>query len=294
MQKAIKRFIPTSWKPEARKLYYALFKPFVSILKRGFHFIPDKIELLTGKRSRLTPPKWMLFVGAGDFKAIGEKLLGHFIEIAGLRPGDRVLDVGCGIGRMAVPLTGYLKNGGSYEGIDIVTDGIRWCKKNITPLYPNFRFQLANVYNEAYNPKGKYKASEYRFLYKDESFDFIFLTSVFTHMLRPEIENYLSEICRVLKKGGRCLITMFLLNETSLKLIELKQSSFYFRYNFKGDRVNDKENPCDAVAYDEKYTRKLYNKNNLEILEPIYYGSWCGRKETLCYQDYIFSVKKIS
>ena len=90
------------------------------------------------------------------------------------------------------------------------------------------------------------------------------------------------------------MITMFLLNEASLKLIELKQSSFDFRYSFAGDRVNDKENPCDAVAYDEKYTKEQYKKNNLEILAPIYYGSWCGRKETLCYQDYIFSVKKIS
>jgi ubiquinone/menaquinone biosynthesis C-methylase UbiE len=234
----------------------------------------------------------MLFVGAGDFKVIGEKLLGHFIEIAGLKPGDRVLDVGCGIGRLAVPLTGYLKDGGSYEGIDIVPDGIRWCKKNITPQYPNFRFQLADVYNETYNPKGKYKASEYRFPYEEESFDFIFLTSVFTHMLRPEIENYLSEISRVLKKGGSCLITMFLLNEESLKFIELKQSPIDFRCNFAGDRVNEIENPCDAVAYTETYTRELYEKNELEISEPIYYGSWCGRKETLCYQDYIFSVKK--
>lgn len=292
MKKMIKRIIPKSWKPKARKIYHLLIKPFVSILRRVFHFIPDRIELLLGKRDRLIPPKWMLYVGPGDFKAIGEKLLGHFIEPGGLKPGDTVLDVGCGIGRIAVPLTGYLKDGGSYEGIDIVADGIRWCKKNITPLFPNFHFYLANIYNETYNPKGKYKASEYKFPYEDETFDFVFLTSVFNHMLRQDIENYLSEISRVLKKGGRCLTTLFLLNKESLHLIDLKQSDFDFQYPFEGYRVNDKEKPGDAIAYDEAYIRQLYKNNNLEILEPIHYGSWCGRETCLCYLDYVFAFKK--
>lgn len=139
------------------------------------------------------------------------------------------LHAGCGIGRMAVPLTGYLSAEGSYEGFDIVPEGVRWCQENITPKYPNFRFQIADVHNDRYHPEGSQKASEYRFPYADGSFDFVFLTSVFTHMLPQDMENYLSEISRILRSGGRCLITFFLLNAESLKLIEMGASDLDFQ-----------------------------------------------------------------
>ncbi len=292
IKKIIKRMIPKPWRPKARELYYAWLKQLESMGKRCFHFFQDRIDLWSGKRDRLTPPQWMIFVGKGDFKVIGNEFLHYFIDLGGLKPDEKVLDVGCGIGRMAVPLTGYLKDGGSYEGIDIVADGIRWCRKNITPRFPHFHFQTADIFNKYYNPAGKYMAAEYRFPYQDESFDFIFLTSVFTHILRPDMENYVSEIKRVLKKGGRCLITFFLLNDESSKLIELNRSSIDFRYCLDGCWIKDKELPEDATAYDEKYTRELYKTNNLEISEPIHYGSWCGREKFLSYQDIITAVKR--
>jgi ubiquinone/menaquinone biosynthesis C-methylase UbiE len=37
----------------------------------------------------------------------------------GLRPDEKILDVGCGIGRKTLPLTQYLTKGREYEGIDI-------------------------------------------------------------------------------------------------------------------------------------------------------------------------------
>lgn len=292
VKKIIKGLIPKPWRPKARELYYSLLKQLESAGKRCYHFFQDRINLWSGKRDRLTPPQWMIFVGGGDFKAIGNEFLRYFIDLGGLKPDEKVLDVGCGIGRMAVPLTGYLKDGGSYEGLDIAADGIRWCRKNITTRFPNFLFQLTDIFNKSYNPAGKYKAAEYRFPYQDETFDFIFLTSVFTHILRLDMENYVSEINRVLKKGGRCLITFFLLNEESSRLIELKQSSIDFRYCLDGCWVKDKDLPEDAVAYDEKYTRQLYKTNDLEISEPIHYGSWCGREKFLSYQDIITAVKR--
>ena len=38
-------------------------------------------------------------------------------------------------------------------------------------------------------------------------------------MLSADMENYLKQIARVLKPGGRCLITYFLLNPESAKLM---------------------------------------------------------------------------
>ncbi|MFH1228333.1 MAG: class I SAM-dependent methyltransferase [Planctomycetota bacterium] len=234
----------------------------------------------------------MIFVGDGDFKKTGQEFFRYFVDIGGLKPDEKVLDAGCGIGRMAVPLAKYLDKRGGYEGFDIAADGIDWCRKRITPSYPNFNFRVADVFNKSYNPQGKYQASEYRFPYEDKSFDFIFLTSVFTHMLPRDMENYLSEISRVLKKGGRCFITFFLLNAESEKLIGAKSSSLDFKYDLGGCRTVNKEAPEFAVAYGEGFIRELARKYGLNVREPIHYGAWCGRKDFLSYQDIIIAAKE--
>ena len=117
------------------------------------------------------------------------------------------------------------------------------------PRYPNFRFQVADVHNKEYNPKGTYKASEYEFPYKKASFDFVILSSAFTHILPDEVPNYLSEIERVMKPGGRAMITFFLLNRQSLKLIEAGKSAIGFKYHFGVYRIKEKSTPETAIAY---------------------------------------------
>jgi hypothetical protein len=56
----------------------------------------------TGRSDPLTPPRQLAYyVGKGDFRATGEEFRGHFRDLADLQAEDRVLDIGCGIGRMA-------------------------------------------------------------------------------------------------------------------------------------------------------------------------------------------------
>jgi SAM-dependent methyltransferase len=235
--------IPSSVKPTARRIY---------------HLPADVLDSVLGRRKPLTPPKGRIFFGGGDFDKIGEEYFRYFVELGDLKPDERVLDVGCGIGRMAVPLTGYLDDQGSYEGFDVFPEGIRWCQENITPTYPNFRFRVADIRNKEYNPGGRFAASEYEFPYEDESFDFVLLTSVFTHLLPDEVENYLSEIRRVLAPGGRCLASFFLLNEESLGSIRSGASTINFRHDFGEYRTKDKDTPEAAIAYPEDYIRSLY------------------------------------
>jgi len=273
-----------------RKLLPRSIKP---IRRKISGFLEDGIGSLLGRRDELVPPKRKLFVGGQeDFKSIGEEFLRYFRELGGLKPNERVLDVGCGIGRMAVPLTTYLDERGSYEGFDIVADGIDWCRKKITPKYPNFHFQLADVFNKKYNPNGKYPASEYHFPYENESFDFSFLTSVFTHMLPQDMEHYLYETARALKRNGRCLITFFLLNRESLGHMHCGRSIYDFKHEGREFRTIDETTPESAVAYDEKFIRGVYGEFGLAIAEPIHFGSWCGRGKYLSFQDVILAVKK--
>jgi SAM-dependent methyltransferase len=245
-----------------------------------------------GRRGQLTPPKGLSrFIGEGDFKEVGENYVEFLRNLGGLRATDRLLDVGCGIGRMAVPLTTYLEKDAVYEGFDIVAEGIKWCKKAITSRYPNFRFTLADIYNRQYNPNGTLHASEYRFPYDDEYFDLVFLGSVFTHMLPRDMEHYVKEIGRVLKKGGLCFVTFFLINEESSYLMSSGASSFDFCFEFEGFITIDDAVPERAVAYDERYVRNLFERADLNVTEPIHYGSWCGRTRYYSGQDIVKARK---
>jgi SAM-dependent methyltransferase len=238
------------------------------------------------------PPKEMNFIGDGDFDAVGREFLRYFIEFAGLKPNHRVLDVGCGIGRMARPLAEFLNFRGSYEGFDIVRIGIDWCRQNITPLCPNVRFRAADVFNSGYNPSGAFDASEYVFPYKSQSFDFVFLTSVFTHMLPAGVENYLREISRVLRVGGSCLITYFLQNAETQRLAAEGQGHFIFKHRRDGywiahPEVADEE----AICFDEDYVLDVYRRCGMPVEGPIRRGCWCGRAEHLSFQDMVVARK---
>jgi SAM-dependent methyltransferase len=186
---------------------------------------------------------------------------------------------------MARPLTSYL-TGGSYEGIDIVPQGIDWCQNNITPRYPNFHFQLADIRNPMYNPRGHSDAAEYRFPFRDAEFDFACLTSVFTHMRKREMEHYLAELARTMRPNGRCLVTYFLLNDEARALITAGRSSIDLRHPLDGCWTNNEDVPETAIGFDEEYIRTLSHDTGFTV-ETIRHGSWCDRQEYLSYQDFI-------
>lgn len=251
---------------------------------------------LFGRLASLVPPIELMHDGPPtylDFKQNAEEFLRLYVDLCGLTPHERMLDVGCGIGRKTLFLTGYLSTPGAYEGIDIVKAGVDWCSRKISRRYPNFRFQLIDVYNKYYNPAGKQRASDYRFPFRDGSFDFVTLGSVFTHMLPKDTENYLAEVRRVLKSEGRCLISWFLLNPESDGLIRSSKSTLNLTFPVEGVcRTMNLANPESAIGFDEAYVLGLYERCGLKIRDRVYYGSWCGRTEFLSYQDLILALPR--
>jgi ubiquinone/menaquinone biosynthesis C-methylase UbiE len=111
------------------------------------------------------------------------------------------------------------------------------------------------VVNKEYNPNGVFEAQEYIFPFDDESFDFVFLGSVFTHMLPRGVEGYLSEIARVLKTGGKSLTTYFLLTPNTLDRIKRGESTLLLTYDGHGFRAVSETLPEMAITYDESYIR---------------------------------------
>jgi SAM-dependent methyltransferase len=238
----------------------------------------DYLDRWYGQRDALTPPLRLLFDGTtsyAEFQQLGDGLRDMLVA-HGLQPDHKVLEIGSGNGKNARALTQYVSRRGSYEGFDIVTRGVAWCQKNITPRYPHFRFRQADVYNRTYNPNGRCQAGNYRFPYESQCFDFVFLTSVFTHMLPAGLDNYIAEIARVLKLGGKCFVSFFLLTPESRAGLAVKTAgrTFPFEYESPCCRVADLKWPEDAVAFDEGFIRELFQRHGLHIEEPIRYGSW--------------------
>jgi len=231
---------------------------------------------------------------AGGFhqrKKMGRIWRRMLVQDARLPRDGVVLDVGCGLGRMAVPLATYLAGGGRYEGFDVDAEAICWCERNIGAVRPNFRFTAVNLRSARYNPAGASPAASLVFPYEDGTFDVAFLASVFTHLLPDVVARYLHELARVLKPGGRCVASYFLLNDASEQAIAAGRLKPLHRFpeRLDGCRVLSLELPESAVAHDEDRIRRLYAQCGFRIVEPIRYGRWAGRSSPLG-QDVVIGV----
>ncbi len=197
------------------------------------------------------------------------RLLRHW----GLRPSSHVLEIGCGVGRLAYELASFLDHDGRYAGFDISPKAIAWLNEHYAPRLPNFRFDLVDVRNARYRPRRGAEAATVRFPYDDDEFDVSCALAVFMHMQRAEISNYFREIRRVLKPDGFAVTT--------------------FRAVAPGEqppRTRDRdwvavadgvysifpEEPGRALAYDDALVRATIEGAGLQI-EAAVPGRWHGR-----------------
>src|SRR5262249_3476419 len=152
-------------------------------------------------------------------------------------------DIGSGIGNLALALIDTHQ--ATYDGVEINQEAAAWCARAIAPRNSRFRFHHADIAGGAYNPAGRLTASGYRFPFAGGSFDFVFLGSVFTHMLPADAAHYLGEIGRVLAPGGTCAASWFLVNAERRPVIEADRSFMPFPYvdDSGHARLHDRERP---------------------------------------------------
>ena len=263
-----------------RKTYYALPPQYRFLARRLAYFPIDFLESLMGKRLPMTPPRGLIYTGSGNFVKAGNWWRQFFVEQADLQPTHRVLDVGSGIGRIARGLTFFVKNteGGTYNGFDAIKLGVDWCTKNITSQHPNFQFQYVPLENDLYRNDGQ-NAAQFTFPYPDNSFDFVILTSVFTHMLPEEVERYLFEIQRVMVKGGTCVATFFILDKTTRAILKTKMD-FHFPYDYGHYALMDDKVKAANVAFDADFLEGIIADSGLTIAKKID-GFWrLGKRES--------------
>jgi len=127
-------------------------------------------------------------VGGGDFSKVGDWEL-ELLTSAGLREGQRVIDVGCGSGRLAAALSKRFGDRISYLGLDIVQTMLDYAK---TVSDPSYRFAMN---------------TELSIPAPDASCDVIAFFSVVTHLLHEESYRYLRDARRAVKPDGRVALT---------------------------------------------------------------------------------------
>lgn len=243
---------------------------------------------VTGKRDPELPPLRLRFVGPGEFRSAGAHLLELAVSRGALRPDGRVLDIGCGSGRFAIPVSKYLSAAGRYAGFDVVGSAIRWCRRNIGRKRPNFAFTHVALRNSDYRLLGR-SAAAFSFPYSGAAFDCVVAFSVFTHLSLSEVENYLREAYRVLSPGGRLLGTFFLLNEESEKALPSRPPLYRFTHREGPAAFSDRSNPSLAVAFDESHLLDLLRR--IGFHSEIERGEWCGTAGAPTFQDLVVGRK---
>jgi len=234
--------------------------------KRARDEAQDVIARVTGVPPRRIrggiSPLWL------DFKDTGQDQVGFLKELCGLAPGHHVLDIGCGVGRLAVPLVPFLGAKGSYDGFDVLPYMIEWCERNISRPHPNFRFTTADVKTSTGHTTGM-DAASYVFPYGDKTFDLAYAGSLFTHLVSTATTNYMEQVQRVLKPGGVFVSTWNMFNSETEKTISGRSLKETWPHDRGHYRLLDAEHPESNVAYDELWLRPQYQAAGLRILEPM-------------------------
>ncbi len=229
-------------------------------------------------------------VGGDDGGTRGPKQLA-LLEHFGLQPSSAVLEVGCGLGRLAYELASYLHADGRYTGFDVAPEAVAWLTEHYAPRLPGFQFDLVDVSNARYRPSGAVTPAEARFPYSDHEFDVVCAFEVFMHVPLAGVKNYLEEIARVLRPGGSAVLTFVVIWDDEGELTYAGRpftaigGGVYTRFPDERDL---------AMGYDVELIRELLHRD-FEIvaeIEGIMHGPWKPRPPGPVHNCDLFAVKR--
>lgn len=113
------------------------------------------------------------------------------LQLAQLKPGEDILDIGCGTGKLIFAAEKVVGLGGTAVGLDVEPIMIEQAKANAAKTHSRATFGVASITEIPY---------------PDNSFDVVTSSLVYHHLNQAEKVAGLQEVARVLKPNGRCLI----------------------------------------------------------------------------------------
>jgi SAM-dependent methyltransferase len=219
---------------------------------------PNHLRVRIGVGNNLFNNQPWYFIGAKDFWffALNRSLVNF---------DSTIVDIGCGCGRFAWHFRDYDYNGlrfrGKYIGIDIDKEMLDWCRRHFDS--ERFGFHQTTHASKVYNESGS--GLSYILPIASDSVDFVFSTSLFTHLLDAEILNYMSESFRVLKPDAVMAMNCF--------LIDYPPNTFGYRHTFRhrlgNAYVESLKLPEAAVAFESRYLFDLAAKIGFRSSEIV-------------------------
>jgi len=232
-------------------MLYSLKKSMRDFIK---NFLPDHIEYngltLPAKHFRLCGLEFRddaYYVNSTQAEA--DRLVQHF----GLNLSSRVLDVGCGMGRLPTGIIQRVGDIQNYMGIDVMRRPINWCQKYIGSQHPNFHFVHIDVTNQLYNPSGQNINADFRLPSEAQSFDIIYLYSVFSHMTTEHLRQYVKEFQRLLAPSGGVFLTAFI--EENVPDMTVNPENYRMKWSA----------PLHCVRYNRAFFESILTENKLRI-----------------------------
>jgi SAM-dependent methyltransferase len=191
-----------------------------------------------------------------------------------------IVDIGVGCGRYAHHLRDFYFRGqrfnGKYIGIDIDEEALSWCREHFDEEM--FSFYHSTDRSTSYN---RDVGSDHAYILpvdNDEA-DFVFSTSLFTHLLEKEMNNYLAESFRALKPGGIMAHSVFCTDYPP----PTYGDRHTFRHRLGHAHIESPRQPEAAVAYAKDYLFERAARVGFREVDMLHgEGSWqpllVGRK----------------
>jgi len=166
----------------------------------------------------------------------------------GLQPEHQFLDIGTGIGRLAMKLVPYLEDD-HYCGVDPVAGFV-----DLSRAYLREVVNTHKTYHIATN-------HDFGFAQFNRQFDFAMSHSVFTHMTLEQIEQCFEKLKPVMKPGGQLIFTIILGEDREESFVyeglpmtwsTHRDMSFYEglakKYGFKVELLGREDHPSQEVC----------------------------------------------
>jgi ubiquinone/menaquinone biosynthesis C-methylase UbiE len=151
-------------------------------------------------------------VGGETFELVGLLELG-LLQMEGLKPDHTLVDIGCGVGRLAQFVIGELESG-RYVGTDLSPTMLRRAAACIAETQPDSSCHVELQRQRTHSIE-----------MDDGSVDFLCAFSVFTHVEHEDAYLQLVDAMRVCKPGGRMLFSCLPLDQRGARKIFLESAS---------------------------------------------------------------------